>query len=246
MRNPKWHRDEIILALDLYFSLTRGSIDKNNPKIIELSKILNALPLFPERPDEEKFRNANGVTLKLSNFLSFDPNYAGKGMSSGSILDKLVFEEFYNKREQLSFIANSIKEIAKNEELKNKIYSIEDDEQTKTDSVMEGQVLYKLHKVRERDPFIITRKKEQAFSLYGKLCCEACVFEFENFYGEIGKGFIECHHKIPLYHLNISSKTTLEDLSLVCSNCHRMIHRSKISLTVEDLKSIVKYQRNIV
>jgi 5-methylcytosine-specific restriction enzyme A len=81
MRNPKWHRDEIILALDLYFSLDRGSIDHKNPKIIELSKTLNALPLFPDRPDEDRFRNSNGVTLKLSNFLAFDPNYKGKGMT---------------------------------------------------------------------------------------------------------------------------------------------------------------------
>jgi hypothetical protein len=35
-RNPKWHRDEIILALDLYLDKERGSIDKSNPKIIEL------------------------------------------------------------------------------------------------------------------------------------------------------------------------------------------------------------------
>ena len=53
MRNPKWHRDEIILALDLYFSADRGSIDDKNKKIIELSRVLNKLPLFPDRPDEE-------------------------------------------------------------------------------------------------------------------------------------------------------------------------------------------------
>ncbi len=64
MRNPKWHRDEIILALDLYFTKDRGSIDSGNPKIFELSKTLNALPLFSDRPDREKFRNTNGVTLK--------------------------------------------------------------------------------------------------------------------------------------------------------------------------------------
>src|SRR5579863_1690342 len=101
MRNPAWHRDEIILALDLYFSKDRGSIDGKNPKIIELSKVLNKLPLFTERPDEEKFRNANGVTLKLSNFLPFDPNYHGKGMTGGSQLDKEVFEEFKNNKNSL-------------------------------------------------------------------------------------------------------------------------------------------------
>lgn len=81
MRNPKWHRDEIILALDLYFSTNRGSIDKNNPRIIELSHMLNRLPLFPDRPDEMKFRNVNGVVYKLSNFLPFDEGYKGRRLA---------------------------------------------------------------------------------------------------------------------------------------------------------------------
>lgn len=34
MRNPKWHRDEIILALNLYFDQERGSIDGKNEKLI--------------------------------------------------------------------------------------------------------------------------------------------------------------------------------------------------------------------
>lgn len=57
VRNPKWHRDEIILALDLYFDVNRGSIDARNPKVIALSETLNKLPLFSIRPDEKRFRN---------------------------------------------------------------------------------------------------------------------------------------------------------------------------------------------
>ena len=87
MRNPKWHRDEIILALDLYFSPGRGPIDKKNPRIIELSQLLNRLPLPLDRPDAEKFRNPDGVTFKLSNFLALDKHYSGKGMTHGSKLD---------------------------------------------------------------------------------------------------------------------------------------------------------------
>ncbi len=243
MRNPKWHRDEIILALDLYFSKDRGSIDDKNSKIIELSKTLNDLPLFPDRPDEEKFRNPNGVTLKLSNFLVFDPEYKGKGMTGGSKLDEQVFKEFYNNKDKLAAIASEIKKVATNEEIKTKIYSIEDDELAITDSVLEGQVLYKLHKVRERDFEIVKAKKRQAFDVFGKLACEACVFEFEEYYGEIGKGYIECHHRTPLSSFKLASKTTLEDLSLVCSNCHRMLHRSIDYLSVEGLKMSLKYYR---
>ena len=67
MRNPKWHRDEIMLALELYFRIEPGQIHARNPEIIELSEVLNSLPIHKDRPDEVKFRNPNGVGLKLSN-----------------------------------------------------------------------------------------------------------------------------------------------------------------------------------
>jgi len=41
MRNPKWHRDKVILALDLYFRLEAGQVHASNPEIIELSALLN-------------------------------------------------------------------------------------------------------------------------------------------------------------------------------------------------------------
>jgi 5-methylcytosine-specific restriction enzyme A len=243
LRNPKWHRDEIILALDLYFSPDRGSIDNNNPKIIEVSKILNALPIFPERPDEQRFRNENGVTLKLSNFLSFDPNYKGKGMTRSSKLDKIVFKEFQHDRDQLHNIASEIRKVVEDPILRSKVYEIEDDEETRNDTVLEGQVIYKLHKVRERDISIVLLKKKQALSKQSKLICEACVFEFEHFYGELGKGYIECHHRTRLANFSTTTTTSLEDLALVCSNCHRMLHRRIDTLTVEDLKMLIRYDR---
>lgn len=241
-RNPKWHRDEIILALDLYFSNARGSINSSNPKIQELSELLNSLPLFPNRPDAKRFRNENGVALKLGNFLSFDPKYNGVGMKGGSTLDKIVFDEFKDDLTRLHNIANQIKLIASNKDLKLEISLVEDDELTIADSVSEGQILYKVHKIRERDAKIINRKKEQILDLTGKLACEACVFEFEPYYGKLGKGFIECHHKIPLYSLEVERTTRLDDLSLVCSNCHRMLHR-KSNISVEDLRLMIKYDR---
>jgi 5-methylcytosine-specific restriction enzyme A len=243
MRNPKWHRDEIILALDLYFSGERGSISKTNKKIIELSETLNKLPIFESRPDAEKFRNANGVALKLSNFLAIDPNYLGKGMESYSNLDKKLFEEYSSDIHQLKFLAKEIKTVAFDPDLNRKVYEVEDDEQTINDSVMEGQVLYKLHKVRERDSKIVTAKKTSTLSAIGFLSCEACVFNFESSYGELGKGYIECHHRTPLFHFSAQTRTTLDDLALVCSNCHRMLHRSSAHLSIDDLKMMIRYDR---
>ncbi|RYY45760.1 MAG: HNH endonuclease [Chitinophagaceae bacterium] len=242
MRNPKWHRDEIILALDLYFDPERGSIDYKNKKIIEVSQILNELPLFSKRPDAVRFRNANGVTLKLSNFLAFDETYTGKGMKGGSKLDHEVFNEFVNQQDKLHAIAKEIKLIARNSDLKHEIAKIEEDDLTRTDGVIEGEILYKLHKVRERDSKIIEEKKKYYYNQHGQLDCEACKFQFQPFYGNIGSGFIECHHKNPLFTLQAETKTMLNDLALVCSNCHRMLHRSREYLSIDDLAMMIYYE----
>lgn len=101
MKNPKWHRDELILALDLYFKLKPGQIHARNPEIIKLSDILNRLPIHIEKPDAIRFRNANGVGLKLSNFLAVDPSYGDKGMAAYAKLDKEVFDEFKDNKEFL-------------------------------------------------------------------------------------------------------------------------------------------------
>ncbi|MCG2612767.1 HNH endonuclease [Terrimonas sp. NA20] len=239
MRNPKWHRDEIILALDLYFDEHRGPIDDKNKKIIALSHTLNQLPLFQDRPDKERFRNANGVTLKLSNFLALDPDYHGKGMTSLSRLDRAVFEEFYQQRQLLRRIATEIRQISGDPELRQQLQSVEEDEQTISDTVSEGQILYKYHKVIERNPIIILKKKKQALERSGKLSCEACEFDFITFYGDLGKDFIECHHRVPLASFQKSKNTSLDDLALVCANCHRMLHKSIDTMSVEKLRNLI-------
>jgi len=237
MRNPKWHRDEIILALDLYFDKDLGPVDSRNPKIIALSELLNRLPIFDHKPDQQTFRNPNGVTLKLSNFKALDPNYKGKGMEAYSKLDKEVFEEFSSNTKLLHRIANEIRQISEDTKLSNEVSKIENDEMSETDSVKEGQLLYKLHKVRERDRRIIEAKKKKVLKEKGELKCEACNFDFGKTYGVMGKGYIECHHLIPLANFQINKETKLDDLALLCSNCHRMIHKDPSITTIKEFKS---------
>ena len=72
--------------------------------------------------------------------------------------------------------------------------------------------------------------------------CEACGFSFENKYGEIGKNFIEVHHLIPFASLK-EGNTSLnleKDFAVLCSNCHRMIHKLKDPSNLEQLKTIVQ------
>ena len=151
MRNPPWHRDEIILALDLYSRLEPGQINAKNSEIQELSRLLNRLPIFEIRPDEVKFRNPNGVSLKLSNFLAIDDTYHGKGMQSFSQLDEKVFKEFESDINKLHRVAKNIKSIATDPNLPNHLYLIPENDEGEIFEVQEGAVIYKLHKFRERN-----------------------------------------------------------------------------------------------
>lgn len=70
------------------------------------------------------------------------------------------------------------------------------------------------------------------FMKKGSLKCSCCSFNFYDFYGEIGRNFIEIHHIKPIFkYENEDITKTLEkaikNLAPLCSNCHRMIHKNK-------------------
>lgn len=100
-------------------------------------------------------------------------------------------------------------------------------------SVTEGKLRLVTHYARERDRNIIKTKKNQAIQ-NETLKCEICDFSFID---KFGVEFIECHHKTPISQSGVT-ETTLEDLGLVCANCHRILHRqfSGNFLSMEELK----------
>lgn len=110
--------------------------------------------------------------------------------------------------------------------------------------VTEGRVLLRLHRVKERKPRMIRHKKLAVLAATGRLICEVCDFDFVSYYGkQLGEGFAECHHRIPLAELIEESRTRLKDLAIVCANCHRMLHRSQPMMSVEQLRSLVLARR---
>ncbi len=87
----------------------------------------------------------------------------------------------------------------------------------------------------------IRRAKIDLFrTKYGEINCENCSFDFEEKYGERGRGFIEVHHLLPLAALLPNSITSLSDLMLLCANCHRMVHRTKPLLDANTLRAITR------
>jgi hypothetical protein len=103
----------------------------------------------------------------------------------------------------------------------------------------EGKEAYRIHRYRERDAGLVREAKKLFKQKHGKLFCEACGVNFEKVYGERGKDFIEAHHTKPVSEMEEGEKTRVEDIAMLCSNCHRMIHRKPL-ITVEELSYILK------
>jgi hypothetical protein len=107
----------------------------------------------------------------------------------------------------------------------------------------EGKRLQGIHFRRERSKKLVRLVKAAFKKKNGHLFCEACAFDFEHVYGQPGVNFIEAHHNIAVSLLLPNSRTKLSDMSLVCSNCHRMLHRSRPWRTVQQLRSLINRSR---
>lgn len=105
-RNPPWSRDELILAMNLY--LAEGLLDDRDPLVTELSARLQELGIHTQLPDPTRFRNPNGVALKLANFASLDPAHEGVGMRSIGRGDREVWDEFLGRPDDLAQSARAI------------------------------------------------------------------------------------------------------------------------------------------
>jgi predicted HNH restriction endonuclease len=104
----------------------------------------------------------------------------------------------------------------------------------------EGRILLETHKTRERNAAAVDAKKRAAIQLWGKLECEVCQLVFADVYGPHGLEFIECHHREPLASAPVGGRRVqLDDLALVCANCHRMLHWRDWP-TLEDLRARIQ------
>jgi 5-methylcytosine-specific restriction enzyme A len=241
-RNPDWARDELILALDLFLRRGRRQLPGDDPDVIALSNLLNFLPIHPPGMREEAFRNPNGVSMKLGNFLRFEPSYEGKGLSRGSQAEASVWAEFAERPYVLRSTAAAIESVAASKQLTALFAAVEEDDEPE---FPEGKLLTRLHRSRERSRELVRKKKQRTLHDVGKLACEVCGFDFFEFYGPIGIGFAECHHTAPLAQLVEQRASKLADLVIVCANCHRMLHHHRPMLSVEALRQILQGRQPI-
>jgi 5-methylcytosine-specific restriction protein A len=152
-----------------------------------------------------------------------------------------VFNEFINKDEQ--FVWARVEPFLDiNTRINPTIFNdliAEDNASSDLDTTRtEGGVKVRISKSIERS----AKMRQKALEIHGYKC-QVCEFDFELRYGNWGKEFAEVHHIKPLAELKGEQQNTnpKTDLAVLCSNCHKMVHRKKgITLSLEELKMKIR------
>ena len=226
-----WTYDELILAVEYY--LDHGCKQGPRADLQELSQVLRSLPIFvPMRP--LPFRGPGSVRFKLGNLRSADPNQP-PSKTNGSKLDGEVLAAFRSAPGEFRRLAAQIRATADDDHAADPVHDVDGSESP----AEEGGPLASRHYRRERNQQKVRDKKRQVLATSGQLECEVCGFDFAATYGSRGYEFIECHHRKGLADSG-ATQTYLVDLALVCSNCHRMIHRRRPWLSVEEARALLE------
>jgi len=117
----------------------------------------------------------------------------------------------------------------------------DDDSDLPAGLMEEDLTFFRDHKRVERDPKIaLAVKRKKGYT------CESCGLNFESMYGDIGRMFIEAHHLQPVSTLKGQKllRDPVRDFAVLCSNCHRMIHRTGKPHDLEGLRQLIRQTRN--
>ncbi|MEQ8808340.1 MAG: HNH endonuclease [Imperialibacter sp.] len=145
-----WTRDELILALNLYCKLPFGRLHSRNPEVIHLAHLIDRKP--------------NAVAYKLVNFASLDPSLQArgiKGASNTSILDKEIWNEFFEALNATAFESEKLLAKLENTTVE-KLNDISEEELPK-----EGKTRDQVIKARVNQSFF----RKSVLAAYNNTCC---------------------------------------------------------------------------
>jgi predicted HNH restriction endonuclease len=104
-------------------------------------------------------------------------------------------------------------------------------------TAVEGRLRLRSHLARERSRALTAAKRASVIDRR----CEVCGFSAFDTYGI---DYCEVHHLIPLARLTGATPTKLDDLAIVCANCHRIIHLFDPPLTIEQLQKMLHFPQD--
>ncbi len=237
---------EVAFYLSKFGVLTKKDRYPSPPTRLNVDKWNQAYRIFYENLNHgrEVLAFQNSLNNARDAFDSHLPNSKRIGWLSGNKTPnplskeaQIVFDELNKKSEnEIWDMINPYSDLKVKEykQLFDDLIGFQESESEYKKSKTEGGKKVVTSSVYERKPSL----RNSAIQIHG-VECAVCGFNFEKQYGDWGKGFIEVHHLRPLSEKNGEEiETNPEtDLTSLCANCHRMIHRKKgITLSIEELK----------
>ena len=235
-----WTREELILSLSAYHVDPKAMRNGNSPQARDLSRILRKLGTTYHGSVPANYRSPSSVSLRTSKWQAMNVEYVDEqhsGLDNAGILAREVYHHFEPRLDLLHRSAATLKSSIthltwepaasmRNAQLPD--HAVE---------ASEGRLLSVRHFKRERKPELARQKKCSVLSAGAPLECEVCSMSFAKVFGDHGDGFIEVHHRVPLSEYVSETITSLDDLALVCANCHRMLHWKRPWLSIAELRS---------
>jgi len=101
----------------------------------------------------------------------------------------------------------------------------------------EGKLIVRTIHERRRNRSLVEDAKALFKTKHGQLYCEACGFSFSDSYGI---EYIEAHHIRQMASYDNEQTVSIDDLVLLCANCHRMVHTRTPPLSLEELRALLR------
>ena len=140
-----WDREEHIILLDAYLRYRPQFPSSESNEIQEISRLLRQYHPQKGNTVHEKLRNGDGVYMKMMNFRRFDPTTESKGLPKGNKLEEIIWNEYYDRQEELKATAELIKR-----SIKDGTSFPDNDHLDEPEMESEGRVIGTIHKRHER------------------------------------------------------------------------------------------------
>ena len=167
---------------------------------------------------------------------NYDPNILNGAESRWEHFVRVDWEKDYPSFE-LNLEANQHIVLKLNKERMGKIREMESKtrKEIKGIEVEEGKRYESEVIFRSRNRALVEAKK-----INSDYRCEVCGMMFKEVYGKIGNEYIIAHHKNTIGNIEKTATTTLDDIALVCANCHAMLHTKNPPLSLDELHNKMK------
>ena len=216
-------KDEAILALDALLFSGEEHFSCSSKAVLELSQLLNELPIHSLSKRAANFRNPVGISDQISGF-----RHSLKDTNNRIKVGSVFFQAYEEHQDCLTEIHSIAMAIRRNKDFfKEHLFG----DKLEQSSFPEGALLNHLH--------ILLEKRDSKLIEPGQVC-SICCLNLSEVYKDIPGNFMQQHLTVPVTELDSRKKYKPDDFITVCPNCHAVIHQIRPWISKENVGEILK------